>query len=382
MTTLKRKAAIVGIAHLPFAKNIGTPERTNAMRVTMQALDDAGLRPEDVDGMVKSGLEATSEMEMCRGLGIGNLRFFCEMGYGGGQGCGAIAVAAAAVASGQADVVVCWRARNRGSGGRPWAKTGWRVGGDQQFYSPFGCVRPVDQVAMLARRLMHETGISSRDFAEVAVACRAHARNNPHALMRDPMTVDDHQASRPVSEPLRLLDCCLETDGALCAIVASADRARDARHKPAWILSAAQATGNQTVVMANFHKTPFLETPTKWVARDVLRGAGLEPGDLDCAQLYDAFTPLVTMTIEEFGFCAPGEAKDFVRDGRLLAPHGGLPINTSGGGLSEAYVHGYNLILEAVRQIRGTSTNQVPGCETCLVTSGAGVPTSAFVLGA
>ena len=380
--SIHRKAAIVGIAHLPFSKNIGSPERTNAMRVTLAALEDAGLSTSDVDGMVKSGLEQTTEMEMCRGLGIENLRFFCELGYGGGQGSGAIAMAAAAIASGQAEVVVCWRARNRGSGGRPWARTGSRVGGDHQFYSPWGCVRPPDQVAMLARRLMHETGIESRHFGEVAVACRTHAVNNPHALMRKPMTIEDHQNSRWVSEPLHLLDCCLESDGALCAIVTTAERARDCRQKAAHILSAAQATGNQTVVMANFHKTPFLETPTKWVAQDVLRVAGLAPGDIDCAQLYDAFTPLVTMTIEEFGFCEPGEAKDFVGDGRLLAPDGGLPINTSGGGLSEAYVHGYNLILESVRQIRGTSTNQVPGCETCLVTSGAGVPTSAFVVGA
>ena len=234
---------------------------------------------------------------------------------------------------------------------------------------------------MLARRLMHETGITSRDFGEVSVACRAHARNNPNALMREPMTLDDHQSSRWISEPLHLLDCCLETDGALCAIVASAERTRDCRQKPAYILAAAQATGNQTVVMANYHKTPFLETPTKWVGRDLFHTAGIGPADIDCAQLYDAFTPLVTISLEELGFCKPGEAKDFVKNGNLLAPKGGLPINTSGGGLSEAYVHGYNLILESVRQIRGTSTNQVPGCDTCLVTSGAGVPTSAFIVG-
>lgn len=380
--SIHRRAAIVGIAHLPFSKNLGTPERTNAVRVTRMALEEAGISVDEVDGMVKSGLEQTTEMEMCRSLGIENLRFFCETGYGGGQGCGTVALASAAVASGQANVVVCWRARNRGSGGRPWAKTDTRMGGDHQFYAPFGLVRPVDQVAMLARRLMHETGITSRDFGEVSVACRAHARNNPNALMREPMTLDDHQSSRWISEPLHLLDCCLETDGALCVVVASAERARDCRTRPAWILSAAQATGNQTVVMANYHKTPFLETPTKWVARDTLRVAGLAPGDIDVAQLYDAFTPLVTMTIEEYGFCKPGEAKDFVKNGALLAPHGALPINTSGGGLSEAYVHGYNLILEGVRQIRGTSTNQVPGAETCLVTSGAGVPTSALILGA
>jgi acetyl-CoA acetyltransferase len=194
------------------------------------------------------------------------------------------------------------------------------------------------------------------------------------------MSLEDHRTSRMISDPLRKFDCCLETDGALAVVVTSAARARDLRQHPVAILAAVQASGPEHVVMANYHKEPFLETPSVYAARELWARAGVGAGDMHCAQFYDAFTPLVTISLEEYGFCKPGEGGPYSEQGRLEWPDGELPINTSGGGLSEAYVHGFNLILEGVRQLRGSSTSQVEDAELCLVTSGGGVPTSAAVL--
>jgi acetyl-CoA acetyltransferase len=198
--------------------------------------------------------------------------------------------------------------------------------------------------------------------------------------MREPITLADHQASRLVAEPLRKLDCCLETDGALAVVVTSGQRARDLRQRPVALLATAQGSGPDHVVMANYHKERFLETPSLYAARELWARAGVTAADVDCAQFYDAFTPLVTLSLEEYGFCKPGEGGPFGEGGRLEWPDGALPSNTSGGGLSEAYVHGMNLVVEGVRQMRGSSSSQVEGAELCLVTSGGGVPTSAAVL--
>jgi len=373
-------AAIIGIGQTEFAKNIGRPERTIALEAIRAALDDAGVSPAEVDGLVRFNLETTSEVEIARNLGIPNLRFFAEVGYGGGAGCAVVGLAAMAIATRRAQVVVCWRARNRGSGGRPWAGTGMRVGGDSQWSVPFGLVRPVDQIAMLARRHMHEYGTTSRQLGAVAVACRGHAARNPQALQREPITIEDHQLSRLVADPLRKLDCCLETDGAVAVVVTSTARARDARACPALILAASQGTGPEHVVMTAYHAARPLDTPSTWAARDLFAAAGVTPSDVDVAQLYDAFTPLVLMSLEEYGFCKRGEAGPWASAGGLSWPEGQLPCNTSGGGLSEAYVHGMNLVAEGVRQIRGVSNTQVTDASLCLVTSGAGVPTSALLL--
>ena len=377
---MRNAAAIVGIGQTEFSKNIGRPERTLALEAIRKALLDAGLEPREVDGLVRFDLESTTEVEIARNLGLENVRFFSEIAYGGGAGCATIAHAAMAIATRQASVVVCWRARNRGSGGRPWAATGAGVPGDYQFTAPYGLIRPVDQIAMLARRHMHEFGTTSEHFAAVAVAARKHAIRNPNALMRASMTIADHQASRMISDPLRKFDCCLETDGALAVVVTSAERARDLRQRPATVLAASQGMGPEHVVMTDYHGPDLLKTPSTWAARDLFAAAGVSPEDVDCAQFYDAFTPLVLLSLEEYGFCKPGESGPLAATGALEWPDGKLPSNTSGGGLSEAYVHGFNLILEGVRQIRGTSTSQVEGAELSLVTSGAGVPTSALLL--
>jgi acetyl-CoA acetyltransferase len=200
-------------------------------------------------------------------------------------------------------------------------------------------------------------------------------------MMREPITLDDHAASRYIAEPLRKLDCCLETDGALALVVTSAERARDARTRPVAVLAAVQATGREHVVMTNYHAPDFLRSPSADAGPELFEVAGVTPADIDCAQFYDAFTPLVVTSLEEFGFCKPGEGGPFTEGGRLAWPDGALPSNTSGGGLSEAYVHGFNLMVEGVRQMRGEAICQVRDARLCLVTSGAGVPTSAMILG-
>jgi acetyl-CoA acetyltransferase len=375
-------AAIVGIGQTEFSFNIGRSERTIALEAIRAAIQDAGLGPKDVDGLVRFTMETSTEVEIARNLGIPNLRFFGEIGYGGGQACGTIAHAAMAIQTGRASCVVCWRARNRSkaAGGRPWEATGMRVPGDGQWSAPFGLVRPVDQIAMIARRHMHEFGTTERQLGAVAVACRKHAQRNPNACKKEPMTLEDHASSRIISEPLRKLDCCLETDGALAVVMVSAERARDMKHPPALVLAASQGSGTEHVVMTNYHGPRFLQTPSVHAARDLFAAAGVAPSDIDCAQFYDAFSPLVILSLEEYGFCPKGEGGRYVEGGRIEWPSGELPVCTSGGGLSEAYVHGYNLIVEGVRQIRGTSTSQVKDAELCLVTSGAGVPTSAMIL--
>jgi acetyl-CoA acetyltransferase len=377
---MRDAAAIVGIGHTEFSKNIGRAERTIALEAITAALDDAGLRAEDVDGTVKFSLENTMEVDIARNLGIPNLRYFADVAYGGGAGCAAVGHAAMAIATGQASCVVVWRARNRGSGGRPWASKGNRMADDFQWSHPWGLSRPADQIAMLTRRHMHEYGSTDEHLAAVAMACREHAMNNPYATMRKPMTREDYFNARFVSEPLRLFDCCLESDGALAVVLVSAERAKDLRQKPALVRGYSQATGPDHMVMWNYFNRDPLDSPGAHAATDLWRNAGVGPDEIDCVQLYDAFSPLVVISLEAYGFCKPGEGGPFAASGALRANGGALPCNTSGGGLSEAYVHGMNLIVEGVRQVRGTSVNQVKDCETVMVSSGNGVPTSALVL--
>jgi len=383
--SLKDQAAIVGYGQLPFSKDIGKPEHVTALEAAKIALDDAGLVPADIDGMVKWSIQVTSENVIARNLGVPNLRFFGEVGYGGGGGCGTVAHAAAAIASGLARCVLIYRSRNRGSGGRPWAGTSRErdqsqaEGNETSFFAPYGFVRPVDQVAMFTRRFLHERGYTTTHLGWIAVACRTHAMNNPMAMMRKPMTLADHAASRLISDPLRLFDNCLETDGASAVIVCRADMAKDLKQKPAYVIGASQGMGPRNFTMNNFFKEPLLESPGAYAARDVWQMADVRPQDVDVAQLYDAFTPLVLASLEEYGFCAPGEAGAFVENGGLELG-GRLPCNTSGGSLSEGYVHGINLIIEATRQIRGVSCNQVPNAKLSLCTSGNMVPTGALLL--
>ena len=380
--SLQDRTAIAGIGHTTFAKGIEDSELSLACQAIRAAIDDAGLRPADVDGLVMYSMENGREVEVARNVGLGDVTYFCEIGYGGGAGCATVGHAAMAVATGQCSVAVAWRARKRSAkASRPWAQVNQRLGGQNQWTRTFGLLRPVDEIAMLARRYMHEFGATRDHLANVALAFRKHANRNPHATMKDkPLTREQYMQARWISEPLCLFDNCLETDGALAVVIVPAERARDLRHPPAYIHSFAQSIPREHQVMTNYFCDDPLLGPSWACARLLWGKSDFKPSDVRVAQLYDAFSPLIPLSLEGYGFCGRGEGAAFTDAGALEWPTGRLPTNTSGGGMSEAYVHGFNLILEGVRQMRGTSTCQVDGAESCLVTSGEGVPTSALLL--
>lgn len=380
--------AIAGIGATEFSKESGRSELRLAVEAVGAALDDAGIAPSEVDGLVTFSADTNPEIEVARNLGMGELTFFSRIHYGGGAACATILQAAMAVASGVASVVVCYRAFNERSGHR--FGTGVQSGfaaptaENAQFswYAPFGLLTPAAWVAMFARRYMHVTGATGEDFGRVAVADRRHAATNPAAWFYGrPITLADHQESRFIVEPLRLLDCCQESDGAQALVVTSLEMARDLRHSPAVVRAAAQGSGAGQHMMTSYYSGDLLHlAEMEVVARQLWGSAGIGPADVQTAVLYDHFTPFVLYQLEELGFCPPGEAKDFVRDGNIELG-GALPVNTHGGQLGEAYIHGMNGIAEAVRQVRGSAVNQVPDVEHVLVTAGTGVPTSGLVLG-
>lgn len=382
MIPVKDQTAIVGIGQTEFGKSLAPSETELALTAIKAALDDAGVDPSEVDGLSSYTMENVEEFEIARNLGTGDITWFSQVGYGGGAGCGVVGNAALAVAAGQCDVAVAWRSRKRGARtSRPWAGVSQRITGHWQWSRPFGLLRPVDEVAMLARRAMHEYGWTRDHLANVALAFRKHANTNPSAQMHGKeMTRADYMDARWISEPLCLFDNCLETDGAGAVVIVRADRARDAAQPAVRLHAYAQAINRQHQVMTNYFADDPLEGPAWACARRLWSLADVGPGDVDVAQIYDAFSPLVPLSLQGYGFCEKGEGGPFTDDGALEWPHGRLPTNTSGGGMSEAYVHGFNLITEGVRQLRGQAVNQVEDAEVCLVTSGEGVPTGALLL--
>jgi len=378
---IKNKTAVVGIGQTAFGKGVEDTELSLACQAIASALDDAGIAASEVDGVASFTMEPNREVEVARSVGLGDITFFAQVGYGGGAGCGVVGTAAMAVATGQCTTAVAWRARKRAAkGSRPWAQAQARIADSWQWTRPFGIIRPVDEIAMLTRRYMHEYGGTREHLANVAIAFRKHAARNPASTMgHKPLTRDDYMNARWISEPLCLFDNCLETDGALAVVITSAERARDLQHPPAYIHAYAQGLPPQHQTMTNYFTDDPLRGPAWTAARRMWEMADVTPADVKVAQLYDAFSPLIILSLEGYGFCARGEGGPFTDGGNIEWPDGRLPVNTAGGGMSEAYVHGFNLVLEGVRQIRGTSTAQVDGADVSLVTSGEGVPTSAIV---
>ncbi|AYF78714.1 lipid-transfer protein [Nocardia yunnanensis] len=385
---LSRKAAIVGIGATDFSKDSGRSELRLAAEAVTAALADAGLTPADVDGLTTFTMDTNTQAAVARATGIPSLKFFSNIPFGGGAAAATVQHAAMAVATGIADVVVAYRAFNERSGNRfgqfaTHLATGnpSSSGVDNAFSYTHGLGTPAAQVAMVARRYMHVYGARSADFGRVAVADRKHAAVNPAAhFYGKPITLEEHQASRWIAEPLHLLDCCQETDGGVALVITSADRAKDLPNTPALIAGAAQGSGADQYVMTSYYRDAMTGLPEMGLVGDQLWAqSGLRPEDMQAGILYDHFTPFVLMQLEELGFCARGEAKDFIADGAIELG-GRLPLNTHGGQLGEAYIHGMNGIAEGVRQIRGTSVNQVQNLENIIVTAGTGVPTSGLVL--
>jgi len=382
------KAAIAGVGATEFSKNSGRTELRLAMEAVLAALGDAGIAPNEVDGFSSYTVDKVPDYEIARLLGCESVRFFSQVPHGGGGACGPIMHAAMAVATGVADTVVVYRAMNErswyrfGSGSYGFAATPTFDNVNYGWYMPHGLHTPASWVGMFARRYMHEYGATSEDFGRIAVAAREFAATNPAAFFyQKPITLEDHQASRWICEPLHLLDCCQESDGAVALVITSVERARDLNCKPVIIKGAAQgiAAGQQS--MTSFYRDSITGLPEMGiVAREVYRQSGLSPDAIQTAIIYDHFTPFVLPQLEEFGFAPRGEAKEFIRAGQH-ARGGRLPINPHGGQLGEAYIHGMNGVAEGVRQVRGSAVNQMDAVENVLVTAGTGVPTSGLILG-
>ncbi len=378
---MKDAVAIGGIAQTSFAKHLPGSERALAARVIVDACADAGIDPSEIDGMTSYTMETNEEVDIAKTVGAGDVTFFAQVGYGGGAGPGCVGLLAMAVASGQCNVGVAWRSRKRGSGGRPWANSQYGQMTTGQWSRPWGLLRPVDEIGMLWRRYMHEYGGTRDHLANVALSVRGHGRQQPERHHAQPAPHPRGVLSRRGGSPSR---CACSTTASRPTAPWPASWSgptgpRDLRQKPAYIHSWAQGMPAQVHSMINYFDDDPLRGPGWTCADQLYRNSDIGPKDIQVAQLYDAFTPLVIFSLEAYGFCGRGEGGAFTDDGNI-SPGGQLPVNTSGGGLSEAYVHGFNHILEGVRQLRGTSVNQVPDCETVLVTAGECVPTSAMIL--
>jgi acetyl-CoA acetyltransferase len=379
---MRDRVAIVGIGYTQLSKDSGVSTLTLGCRAILAAIEDAGLRPEEVDGIATHRVgDSVLPGVLAQALGLRDLRWYADQFGGGSTSCAIVGQAALAVHAGLADTVVCYRAIN--------ARSEFRMGGigrplvdavETQYQAPYGHFAPAQQFALAARQHMLRWGTTHEQLGAVAVAQRAHAVHNPRALLRAPIGLDDYLASRWVVEPFRLLDCCLETDGAVAVVLASAERARDLRRRPVLIRGAAWGSG---FTLYSNQQTDLTTTPAAAMARRLWSQAGLAPSEVDLAELYDCFTYTVVVQLEDYGFCRKGEGGPFAASGATRIG-GSLPVNTHGGFLSEGYVHGLNHVAEAVSQLRGDAgERQVEGAEVALCTAQPGYVsgnTSALVL--
>jgi acetyl-CoA acetyltransferase len=384
--TLRGKTAIAGVGETTYYKHGQAPasEFQLALEAILKACADAGLDPRQVDGFASYSNDRNDPSRIAAALGLPALRFSnMQWGGGGGGGSAAVANAAAAVAGGIADCVVVFRALAQGQfqrfGAAPPVAT---VSGEPALTFPYGLISPAQRFAMRVMRFMHDHHIRPEAQRAIALASYHHAQANPRAVMHGrPLTADAYDASRWIVEPFRLYDCCMENDGAAAVVVVSAERARDLRPKPAYLLGAAQ--GSEYRNAARGHNAPLYATSSfTTVAPQLYEMAGVSAEDVDVVQSYENFTGGVLMSLVEHGFFTADEANDFLVVDNLLAPKGRLPLNTSGGNLAECYMHGLELVIEAVRQLRGESTSPVPDAEVSMVISGPMVtPVSSLILG-
>jgi acetyl-CoA acetyltransferase len=377
MTTLLQNTAIVGIGQTEFSKFSGRSELQLAVEASRAALEDAGMEPSEIEGMVTFKLDSNDELAVQHNLGVPELKWVARTPGGGGGASATVQLAAAAVAAGMAKAVLIYRAFNERSGKRFGQPFG--VPQERDIHVSFGLDTPAKIYAMWYQPYMETYGVTNEDLADYVVVARANAATNPRAWFYEkPITKEDHQNSRWIVEPvLRLLDCCQESDGGVALIVTSAERAKDLKNGGVRVLAATQSHVHGSHEMFNYYRpdmTEFQEVRT--LSDQLWNQSGLGPRDIDVALLYENFSPIVHMALEAHGFCGKGEAKDFIRDGNI-ALTGSLPVNTHGGLLGEGYIHGVNNLLEAVRQIRGSAANQVKGAEVVLASAGR----SAAILG-
>jgi acetyl-CoA acetyltransferase len=373
------KAAIVGVGWTPFSRDSGVTVGDLAVTCTLEALADAGVGTDDVDGLLSYAMnDSVPVLGLARSLGLRELRWHQDLFGGGTQTASILGDAAMIVDAGLADTVVVFRALN-GRTGKRMGQVAVGHAEDAHFYGQYGLAGPVQLYALAAQRYLHDSGQTDDDLAAVAVELRAHALRNPRALMRTPMTVDDHHASPIVATPLRRFDCCQETDGGVALVVTGIDRARTLPHPPVAIRSVVRGGGPGCSALDRAEQIDGVFS--QYIADELWRTAGMAPGDVDLAQLYDAYTWVVLRQLEDFGFCPPGESGAFVREGGLRRD-GATPTNTNGGLLSEAYVHGFNNVAEAVVQLRHEAgpDRQVPDAATALCTGFGGSFGTAAIL--
>ena len=384
--TLRGKVAVVGVAETEYYKwgKSPDPEFKLAIKAVLGACADAGIDPRDVDGFSSYSNDRSDASRLSAALGCKELSFASmQWGGGGGGGSGAVANAAAAIATGQAECVVVFRALAQGQFGRFGQGSRSRiVSGAAAHALPYGLMSAAHMFAMKVNRFMHDHGVKQEALRAISLASYAHAQHNPRAVMYGrPLDEATYEASRWITEPFHLFDCCQENDGAAAMILVSAERAKDFPHKPCYVLAA--VSGSQHRAGAPVHNTPeYASSSFTTVAARLYRMAGVNPSDVDVLQSYENFTGGVLMSIVEHGFCAPDECNEFFVVENLVAPGGRLPLNTSGGNLAECYMHGLGLNIEAVRQIWGESTCQVPHANVALVGSGPMVtPVSSSIFG-
>jgi acetyl-CoA acetyltransferase len=383
-------AAVVGIGESTYHKRGQSPhtEFQLACIAIQRAVEDAGLELADVDGFVSYLDQRNGPLRLARALGVKELRWTGIPWAGGGNSmAAAMQVADAAVCAGYARHVVVFRALAQGQFGRFGQAGGSKADGGAYLGGPFawegtyGVLSPAHQCALHTARFMRDHAISQEALCEIALACYANAQRNPRALRYGkPLTRAEYHASRWVVKPFHLYDCCPENDGAAAVVVTTAERARDLRHRPASIVAAASGIGPQ---YGSYDTATLGSAHYRQVAKHLWEHAGCGPADVDVAQFYDNFTGPVLMALCEMGFASPEGIEEFVSGGRLVGPDAALPFNTSGGNIGEAYIHGFEMINESVRQIRGDSTCQVKNVERALVVAGPGYcPGSAVLFGA
>jgi len=382
--TVKDKVAVAGIGESKYYKRgkAPVPEFKLAVEAITKAADDAGIKVTDIDGFASYSDDRNSAVRLAAALGLPELRFANMMwGGGGGGGSGAVGNAAAAIVAGYAKYVCVFRALAQGQYGRfgqaPPVKT---ISGPMAYSLPYGMAVPAHWVALRTRRFMHEHHIDQSPLRAVAMADYYHAQFNPRAVMYGhPLTREEYDNSRWIAEPFHLYDCCMENDGAAAIILTTAERARDLKQKPVYVMAAAQGAPYRGASAEN--APDYASSNFKTLAPRLYQMAGITPKDVDVAQVYEHFSGAVMISMVEHGFCKPDEIMEFVTFENITAPNGKLPINTSGGNIAECYMHGLELVTEAVRQCRGTSTCQKPGAKISLVASGPMVaPVSDLIL--
>ena len=367
--------AVVGVGETDYSTESGRSELVLSLQAINAALKDAGIGHDEVDGLLRWSVDTSSEATVAANLGLSNLSWFGEINQAGNVGAALVANAAAAIHAGLANVVVIYRGVN-GRSGRRYGRgdvTGRSGRGSAAFTEPFGMLTPQHGLAMTTRRRMHETGVSSRDFGMVAVCEREHANRNPRAtFFEKTLSIEQHQESRVIVDPFHLFDCCLETDGGGALVLTSVERARERDGPVAMIRAAAQS---------GYSVRNFIDTAAVGLAPKLWERAKITPSDISVAQIYDHFAPFVLFALEDYGFVRRGEGGDFVSAKEISWDGGSLPVNTSGGHLSEAYMQGMNQLIESVRQARGESTAQVSDAQFSFVDTGIGTGAVIFERG-